>query len=191
MTGPGDTRYYQTFYGILTDDFTTTFGDLSAHHYHLVKSYVSDAASCVSTTNWITTGVEFIYPHRIKKIYAIEGVIEGQITLVANDAVSQVSDFQVQVIKLNADTTETVVANTGIISVNDDGTVFAYAGSVNEEVVYPFWIDVSTPQWFGENDRIVMKIDWDVNNSSTATVDLSHWNWASTEDIKITIPFVL
>lgn len=196
MAGISDTRFYQTFYGILTDDFTTTFGDLSNYHYHLVKNYVSDAASCGSTTDWTSSvsvsGIDFIYPHRIKKTYFIEGVVEGQITLAANDAVSQVSDFRVQVIRLNGNNSvRTTVADTGVISVNDDGSVYAYAGSVNEEVVYPFWIDVQIPQEFGENDRIVLNVAWDVANQSTSPVDLSHWNWETTEDIKIIIPFVL
>jgi hypothetical protein len=183
-----DTRYILTVYGIYTDDWNTDWGGLSDHKYHLVRDYVSDAASCTSTSVWNSDGVKFIYPFRIKQKYFIEGVIDGQITFVTSVISSQLSDYVIQLIKLHEDTTETVLATTGTISVNDSLPSIA---EVDTEIVYPFWIDVTDAKAMGENERIVVKVLWDTANSSTVTADISHWNWPSTEDIKINIPLVL
>jgi len=193
-----DTRYYETFYGIRTDDWSSAFGSLTDHETHLVKDYLSDACSCASKTPWSSSGTKFFYPHRIKQKYWIEGVVEGHLTFAsATHAVhsvvtSQVSDYRVSIWKMHTDTTEMELATTGVINISAS---YPTTGGVEFERVFPFWIDVDEPKELGENERIVVKVEWDVGvsgaDSSDVTADLSHWNWATTEDFKITIPFVL
>ena len=189
-----DTRYYQTFYGLRTEDWASDFGGLADHNTFLVKDYLSDAVSCPSKTPWTSSGTKFLYPHRIKKTYFIEGVVEGHITFssVSNSVhgflSSWVSDYRVTISKMHNDTTETELATTGVIAVNDS---FATIGGVETERVYPFWIDVNEPKALNENERILLKIEWDIDNSSSITASLTHWNDSSTEDIKIILPFAL
>lgn len=87
---------------------------------------------------------------------------------------------------MNKDNTPTLLATTGAITVNDTlGWDAVY--SVGEEMVYPFWIDVSQEKKLGEFDRIFLKIK--VTCDSCA--HLMHSNDATWEDVKIDIPFRL
>ncbi len=182
-----DNRYFQTFYGVDLDDFEVDWGGQSFTKL-LVKNYLSDAVSVTTSTahdGTSSNAVKFIYPHNIKKVYFLEGVVEGHLTFGAPTGASSLSDYRVTVFKLHEDTTETELATTGVITINDN-----YAQ--DDEIVYPFWIDVfESGKEIGENERIGVKIEWDVSNSSTATVTLYHDNDSTLEDFKITLPFIL
>ena len=181
-----DSRYYETFYGIDTDDWEINWGTLSSHHSILVKNFISEEASTTSNANWTSAGSVFIYPHNIKKTYFIEGVIEGQVAFISTSGISFVSDYRVSVIKISSSATETELATTGVISVND-----SLDSTGDDLITYPFWIDVfSDPPKITENERLGIKIEWDIDNSSSVTAKLSHWNDSSYEDyFKMTIPF--
>lgn len=192
-----DERAYYTFYGIDINTWEENFGTLLEHNKLLVKQYLSEDASTTSSTQWTSSGTVFLYPHHIKKKYYIEGVVEGQITFTAdpygNDpdgtGASYVSDFRVTLIKYGNDASEEEFASTGVINISDYDD---YKIDGNGYKVYPFWIDVYTePIEFTENERFGIKIDWDIDNSSTPSCYLSHENWQQGEDIKITIPLLL
>jgi hypothetical protein len=179
-----DLRQYYTFRGIYPDDWSINWGGTN-WHYLLVEDALDTAASVTTSTAWTSAGVRFLYPHNIKRTYYLEGVVEGHITFGAPAQVSHVSDYKVTVIKVHEDTTETELATTGVIAVND-------TLAVNDEIVYPFWIDVFTSgKEITQNERIGIKIEWDVNNSSTVTAVLLHDYTSSIEDIKISLPFIL
>jgi len=192
-----DERAYYTFYGIEVDDWGMTFGDLSNHHKILVKNFISEDASTTSSSVWDSNGYKFFFPHHIKKKYYLEGVIEGQITFTSDPIsdsaqkdkdgnISYISDFQVTLIKLNKDTTEDTLA------FYKNSSVGSYGFEPYEYKVYPFWIDVyDVAQEIGENERIGIKVEWNVDNTSTTTVYLSHENWQQGEDLKIVLPFML
>jgi len=189
-----DSRYYQTYYGISVEDWSINYGTLSNCTYILVKDYISDVASVASNTEWSSEGSDgiiFLYPHHLKKKYFIEGVVEGQITFTSKNATSFVSDYRVSIVKIGEDATETELASTGVIEVND---TYEYDAiwHTGTDIVYPFWIDVfSEPQEITEDYRIGVKIEWDVNHDSSTTVSLMHDNDPTYEDMKITIPFLL
>ena len=188
-----DNRYYETFYGIYTDDWNVNWGTLSSHRYLLVKDYLSDACSTTSDSTWGSTATVFLYPHHIKKTYYIEGVIEGHITFHAKSAYSYVSDYRISIVKISNSAIETTLATTGVITINDN---IAYDATwhTGDDVVYPFWIDVfDYPKLITENERLGVKIEWNADTpdrSSTVTASLIHWNDSEFEDFKITIPFI-
>ena len=187
-----DERYYETFYGIYTDDWEIDGRwNIPNHHFILVKDYPSDACSTTSDSTWGSSATIFLYPHNIKKTYLLEGVVEGQITFHAKTAYSYVSDYRVTIVKIHEDTTETELATTGIVVVND---AIAYDAEwhTGDDIVYPFWIDVfDEAQEITEKERIGVKIEWDVGNSSSVTATMMHDNDSSFEDLKITLPFLL
>lgn len=186
-------RAYYTFYGIDTDDKEYTYGTLSNKKTRLVENYISEDASTTTNCTWTSEGTTFLYPHNIAKTYYLEGVIEGHLTFTSegSGATSYVSDYRVNVLKISSAASETIIATTGIISVNDE-IVWNSGTSTGEYKVYPFWIDVFDPaQEITENERIAIRITWDIDNSSTVTAFLSHENWEQGEDVKITFPFLI
>jgi len=189
----GDMRQYETFYGICLWDWSTSWGGISNTSYHLIKNYLSDAVKSVPSTQWIYNGgdyVQFLYPHRVKKKYWIEGVIEGQITFMSDPTlVSFVSSFDVILQKIHTDTTESDLASTGSTSIKR-----RYA--VGDEEVYHYWIDVNTPQEVGENEYLAIKVRWNFGGEkytaeSSTTAWLYHDNDSTYEDLKMTIPLAL
>jgi hypothetical protein len=179
-----DMRDYYTLYGIYLGDWTTTWGGNTFNH-HLVKNMISSSCSSTASSTWTSAGRSFLYPHYIKKKYFLEGVVEGEIAF-GSAAASSVSDFRVSIFKLNTDTTNTVLATTGVISVNDN--LKAAYGYYNQ---YHFWIDVYEKKELDEYDRIGVKIEWNVDNSSTTTAKLMHEVVSSDYDFWIDIPFML
>jgi hypothetical protein len=185
-----DTRAYYTFYGIYTDDWDFNWGSYDSHQYMLVKNYISEDASTTTSSTWDSEGRTFLYPHYIKKKYYLEGVVEGQITF-TNDPISTsgtLTNYKVDVIKESDTQTTTVLATTGIITVTDT----IGDADTKEYAVYPFWIDVLTSgKQIGENERLGIVIDWNVNIASSTSAYLSHENWQDGEDVKITLPLLL
>jgi hypothetical protein len=175
-----------TFYAIKPDDWSITYGTLSNTHNILVENFISEDASTTSNSTWSSTGSIFIYPHNIKKTYCIEGVVEGQICFTSTTGTSYVSDYRISIMKISSSASETILRQTGVISVNDSITV-------NNIIVYPFWIDIfDNPKIITENERLAIKIEWNVNGTSSVTAKLSHWNDASYEDFfNIKIPFIM
>lgn len=188
-----DTRAYYPFYGISTDDWTTpVFGGTGALHTTLVKHFISEDTSTTSSSIWNSDGITFVYPHNIKKNYYLEGVVEGHITFTNHplgDKASYVSNYRVSILKLDDVAGETTtVAASNVIDTNDT----IGDDSLSDYQVYPFWIDVySTPVDFNENTRIGIKIEWDIEQSSSPSAYLSHENWQQGEDVKITLPLLL
>jgi len=181
-----DMRYYETFYGIHTNNWSVTFGSFSSHNKLLVKEYISEGCSTEEISEATLTTNKFIYPHHIKKTYFIEGVIEGHITVAASSATSTVTSYRVTIGKVNVSGTEDELYSTGWVTVNTtldwDSTY-----SIGEEMVYPFWIDAWTHSELGEYDRIYVQVE--VNGDNTC--EIWHSNDSTWEDIKITIPLRL
>ena len=180
-----DSRAYIEFFGFSTDDWTVTFGSFANHHYILESDYISDG--CVTTDSTEASNIhKFIFPHHIKKTYYIEGVIEGHITLAASGCTSTVTSYRVTICKMHEDTTETELASTGWITVNDTIGWDAALG-VGEEIVYPFWIDLWEEKQLTENERIYLKSEVSCNSCT----HLMHSNDSTWEDVWVNIPFRL
>lgn len=177
-----DLRNYIKLYGIYTDDWTTVWGGQTFNR-HLVKTMINDACNSTASSAWTANGYNFIYPHNIKKKYFLEGVVEGEVGF-GKIAASKVSDYRVSIFKLNEDTTETTLATTGVISVNDSIT----AGDVH---LYHFWIDVYDKKELSDYDRIGVKVEWNVSHSSTNTAALYHEVVTSDYDFWVDLPFML
>jgi hypothetical protein len=190
-------RMYETFYGIHTDDWTVDFGTFSNHHKILVKEYISDGASC-TTSSSATNTHKFIFPHHIKKTYFIEGEISGQVTFAASSATSYLCAYRVSVCKMNEDTTDTELFTTGWKSVNKT-LYWNSTYKVGDEIVLPFWIDAWNEAKLDEKDRIYVKVESTCTDSaafascaasSCTNIALLHGNDATWEDLKIEIPFL-
>ena len=154
-------------------------------HHLLDKDYISEGCSTLDSSEASVTH-KFIYPHHIKKTYWIEGVVKGHITLGASDCTSTVTAYRATVCKIHLDNTETELATSGWVTVND--TLAWDAGlSVGEEMVYPFWIDVWDEQMLDEEERIYFKIEVTCNNCT----HLYHSNDSTWEDLWVSIPFRL
>ena len=181
-------RYYRTFYGIYTNDWTEDFGSgvFSDNHYILVGDYISDGCDTTESST-CSSGVTlyFLYPHHIDKTYFIEGVIQGHITIAASLATSTVTDYRVTVCKVHTDGTETELFSTGVVAVNDTLT-WDSTYSVGQERVYPFWIDAWGYKTLTEDERIYIKIEVTADDNAV----LWHSNDATWEDLKLEIPFI-
>ena len=180
-----DFRYYETYYGIETDDWEETYPGFANHHKFLVKEYISEGCSCTSNSQATDTN-EFLYPHYIKDIYFIEGVIMGHVTFGAGGCTSHITSYRLTVCKVHEDTTKTELFSTGWVTVNDDLDWDSGIGSgVGEDVVYPFWIDAWDYQELNRNERIYVKVETDSDNCCI----LWHSNDSTWEDLRVEIPF--
>ena len=182
----GDMRYYETFYGIYTDHWTEDYPSSSTvfldNHYILVKDYISDG--CQTTETSVATAVNrFIYPQHIAKIYFVEGVITGHITLGANGATSTVTSYRVTLCKIDEADKKTELFTTGWVTVNDTLT-WNSTYSVGDERVYPFWIDAWEYHKLDEHERLYVQVQVTADNNCV----LWHSNDATWEDLKIEIP---
>jgi len=101
--GSDDMRYYETFYGIHTDDWEETFGSFLNHHKLLVKNYKSTGIITTDSSSASLTH-EFLYPHHIKKTYFIEGTITGHITYESSTCSTYLCAYRVTVCKVHQDT---------------------------------------------------------------------------------------
>lgn len=191
-----DMRYYETFYGVNIDDFPVTFGSFSNHNKLLVKDYVSDGASC-TTSSVATTTSEFLYPHHIKKTYFIEGVITGHITIGASTCTSVVTAYRVTLCKIDGDSqAKTELFSTGWVTIGDTLT-WDSEYDVGDEMVYPFWIDAWEYEELSEGERLYLKVEVQAGVDPGGFCDdaqfvgarLWHSNDATWEDIKVEIPF--
>jgi hypothetical protein len=181
-----DMRDYYKFYGIYTDDWLTTWGG-QTFHGHLVKDMISvdcnPTGESTASSSWVNGGVKFIYPHNIKQNYFMEGVIEGEVSF-GDTAQSTVTDYRVTIFKLNSSTSITDLATTGVIST-------IYTIPANGEYVFHFWIDVFDKKELSEYDRLGVKIEWNVDHSSTTTARLQHYIDATVRPLWIDIPLML
>jgi hypothetical protein len=177
-------RDYRTFYGINVDDFSITFGGFSQHHKLLVENYISDGCDCTESSSSTLTS-QFLYPNHIDKIYFIEGVIQGQITLAASTTTTTVTKYKVSIGKRNEDTTDTILYTTGWISVNKE-LAWNDTYSVGDEKVFWFSIDAWDKSKLDEYERIYVQVEVDADEACI----LYHSNDATWEDIKITIPIM-
>ena len=178
-----DMRYYETFYGIHTNHWTGSFGAFTNHNKILVKEYISDATSTEDTSPASDVN-EFLYAHHIKKIYHIEGVITGHITLAATNVTCAITSFRVTLCKMHDDLTPTELFSTGWKTVDDTLT---YEDEIGEERVYYFEIDAWEKETLTEFERLYVKVEV----TADADTVLMNSNDADWEDVKITIPFML
>ena len=185
--GSDDMRYYETFYGINTDDWKETFGSFVDHHKLLVKEYLSDGCLCQDASVASLTTNEFLYPRHIKKVYFIEGDITGHITLVASSCSTTVPSYRVTVCKVNGDSgLKTELFSTEWVEVNTE-LGWDAALSVGDERVYPFWINAWTKAKLSDKERIYVKVE----TSCSLCCDLWHSNDSTWEDLKVILPLKL
>jgi len=180
-----DMRFYETFYAIHTDDWKINFGTFSEHQKLLTKEYISVGCSTTDHSSASLTQ-EFIYPHHIKKIYHIEGIITGQITLAAQSDDSTVTSYRVSICKIHENNQKNELFTTGWVTV-DDTLTWDDTYSIGQEMVYPFWIDAWQKETLNEKERIYLKVEVNCNEYTV----LWHSNNATWEDIKVEIPFKL
>jgi len=181
-----DMRYYETFYAIHTDNWSNTFGSFGASSDMLVKEYLNSGCSFTDTSTATDTNV-FLYPHHIKKVYFIEGVIDGHITLAASTSSSTVSEYRVTISKTedgnSAIADDTELFTTGWITPHVE-LAWDSTYSIGEERVFPFWIDAWEAKKLVGTDRLYLKVE--VRGSDTLV--LYHSNDDTWQDIKITLP---
>ena len=194
-----DMRYYETFFGIHTDDWSIDFGSFSSHKKLLVKEYISDGCSCATSSSVTLTNLKFIYPQHIKKTYFIEGEITGHVTFIASTATAYLCAYRVTVCKMHEDTTDTELFTTGWVTVDKTLTWNSTYG-VGDEIVLPFWIDAWEYEKLDEYERIYVKVESTCSDnvscltciqSACTNIVLAHDNNATWQDLKITIPFIM
>jgi len=194
-----DMRYYETYFGIHTDDWSIDFGSFASHHKLLVKEYISDGCSCTTSSSATLTDLKFIYPQHIKKTYFIEGEITGHVTFIASTATAYLCSYRVTVCKMHEDTTDTELFTTGWVSVNKT-LAWDSTYSVGDEAVLPFWIDAWEYEELSEYERIYVKVESTCSDNSSCltciqstctNIVLAHDNNATWQDLKITIPFIM
>jgi hypothetical protein len=183
-----DLPYYEKMYGIYIDDWEWSYGSFIGIHHTLTKEYINEGCS---TGDWtvlddptFTNTVYFLYPHWIKKQYYIEGVVEGHFTLSCLNDDETIVSYEIKLMTMNSLSTATQIGTTGSITVTKTLTWDAVLG-VGDEIVFPFFIDISTEKKVLDGERIYVEITivtTDVNGI------LYHSNDATWEDFMINIP---
>ncbi|MCK4328496.1 hypothetical protein KAX02_01510 [candidate division WOR-3 bacterium] len=181
-----DRRTYVTFYAIEYNDWDETFGSFVNESSLLVDKYISDA--CDTEQDVAANGThKFLYPFHIKKVYYIEGRIQGNICVAASDMTSHITDYRVTLCKVNGDSNQEIeLASTGTRSVDDD-LAWDVVHSIGTEKVYHFYIDCYTKKIVTDEERLYLKIQI---NSDTH-VKLFHSNDPEWVDLWIEVPFKL
>lgn len=178
-----DMRYYETFFAVHLNDWMETYGSFVNHHKLLTKEYESEGCSTLESSSCSET-YEFLYPDHIKKVYFIEGVIKGQITIVASSATVTLGTYRITVCKVDDAGVKTELFTTGWITT---GTVLNWDAvyNVGDEIVYPFRINAWDKAKLYDHERLFLRIQTD----NKPNAHLWHSNDSTWEDIKITIPF--
>jgi hypothetical protein len=193
-----DMRLYETYYGIHTEDWSENFGTFSNHHKILVKDYLNEGCNCtdVSTASSVH---EFLLPQALKKVYFIEGVIEGHVTFAASESTAYLCSYRATICKMNPETADTELFSTGWVSVNRTIAWHTVPVEVGDEYVFPFWINAMEQQELGENDRIFLRIEAQCScddtfvtceDSDCTNLVLYHGNDSEWEGVKVIIPFL-
>lgn len=181
-----DMRYHLELYGIHYNDWEIDFGTFADHHKILVEKYINDATSTTETSEASDTN-KFIYPFHVKKIYFIEGIIEGQITVASSTTTSTVTSYRVSVGKVNDNTDiESELFSTGWVTVADS-LAWDSTYSIGTEMVYAFWIDAWEKEELDEFDRIYVNVE--INADDNAVI--WHSNDSTYNDIFIDVPLRL
>jgi hypothetical protein len=189
-----DNRDFVTFYGIYTTNWYETYGTFNNTHYMLVRDYISDGCSFVTSSTASNTVLKFIYPNFIKKTFWVEGTAIGHITFAATGRASSVTNYRVSICKINSDNTDEELFTTGTIYTADgvagtgSSSPNTYKLALNDEIVFPYWINCTPERRLGENDRIYVKVQSTTTNTN---LKLCHDNSSTWEDLKIEIPFRL
>lgn len=173
-----------TLYGIHMNDWTTSFGG-QIYYKHLVKDYIGLDCSVATSSVWSSSGYSWIYPHNIEKIYWLEGIIEGEITF-HGIGQSCITNYQVDIFKINTDTIITTLATTGVKSV-------ASTVPAHDFRTFHYSIDVTTSgKEISEEDRIGIKIYWNVlyKHPSLASARLCHDNDSTWKDLWVDLSFL-
>ena len=181
-----DQRQMITFYGFYTYDWNESFGTIINTHYLLERDYISEGCSTLDSSEASVTH-QFLYPHHIKKIFYIEGRLQGEICIAASGGTATVTDFRVTLCSMNDDTLDdTELASTGTWDVNDTLEWDSGLG-IGEEVVYHYWIDIWEQQELNEHERLYLKIEVTCDQYAL----LMHSNDKSWTDVWCEIPFVM
>jgi|GEM_PF-2860492 len=182
--------YYETFYGVKIDDWNWDYGAgyFSNTHYALTKEYYSEGVESDDTTSLVTDSntIRFLFSHWIKRKYYIEGTAIGQFTLSCDGGNSEVSNYEIRLMKIDNLGNVTELGTTDVVvPVN---TIFTWDGGLNvgTEIVYPFEIEISPEQEMLNNDRLFVEL---IIVMKDANGILYHSNDATWEDFKIQIPF--
>lgn len=179
-----DQRQYITFYGIEYTDWNETFGSFVNHHKVLTQEYISDAASC-PTSSQAHGEHKFLYPHHLKRTYYVEGRIEGEIAITTSSATATCNSYRVTLCKVHGDTNdETELATTGWVAVNKELAYDAGLG-VGDECVFHFWIDCFQEQKVTDSERLYLKVEFNAD----ASITFIHSNDSKWTDVWIEVPF--
>ena len=185
-----DLPFYETFFGIKVQDWSWDYGDgyFTNHQYILTKEYFNEGCMTDDYSELTVTGenvFEFFYPHYIKRQYYIEGTAIGQFTLSCLDD-SEVSDYTVEIFKIDKTGLITQIGSTGIIIPTNVDFTWNSEVSACDEIVYPFEIEVTPEKEMLENDRLFVRLTIHTSDSNSI---LYHSNDSTWEDFKIQIPF--
>lgn len=185
----GVNRQFIKFYGVELSDWDETFGTFSATHHFMLREYVSEAASSTDSSPASDTNM-FLYPFDIERVYYIEGLAEGHITIAASGCTATITDYRVTICKTfeGASQADVEIATTGTITVNDS-IAWDVANSIGDEIVYPFFIHISPEAQCSEGERLYLKVECTCSDKGCAI--LMHSNDASWQDLFIDIPLHL
>jgi len=185
-----DLPSYETMYGIYITDWNWTYGGgfFNGVHYTLTKEYLSEGCITEDYTQ-LDTGtnvIYFLYPHWIKKVYFVEGVVEGQFTVSCTDSNATLTSYKIRLMKIDNDGNTEEIGTTDTIVPSSRTFSWDATYDVGDEIVYPFYITVSPEVKVEDEERLYVELTIISVNDSLI---LYHSNDATWEDFKISIPF--
>jgi len=180
--GLDDYGYVEKLYGFYVTDWSINWGTFSNHHYMLDREYINDGCETVDSSDASDTNI-FIYPFYTKKVYFVEGVIKGHISLAASEATSEVTAYRVTICRATLTEVEEIIS-TGWVTVNKTLEWHTDPTAYGDEIVFPFWIDCWQEQKFSDEEKLCVKIEINANQP----VLLMHSNDPEWKDMCIEIP---
>jgi len=173
----------QTYYAVYLDHITENWGG-STYHAILVKEYPNENLESTASTQ--TTTMDFLYPELIRNTYFLDGRAYGHFTLYnshESDA-STVSAYTVTLLKTADAPNATVTLGTYSNTITTKNNIVAKG-----YLVLPISINLSHENAeINADEKLILRIS--ITQYSNGTINISHANIASDEDIKITLPIV-
>lgn len=178
-------RYYQTLYGIYTDDYHIHWNNDTWNHI-LVDEYL-DHETSVTTSTCLTSYVSFIYPYPVEREFAIEGIIRGHVKIYNSNEnqdfiVPQINDITLSKLQIKPYKKEGAAVPFAM-HYPDAVSYCSAEGYVTIPFVMPVWNRVQVREY----ERIVLEIDC---TSASAGWFLAHDNDSQYQEVKIIIPMI-
>jgi len=173
------TTQKRTYYGVIIDDYTKTWGGLDYNTF-LMDEIVNENLNYTDTTD--ADDIRFLLPFSPASSYVIDGVVEGFFAVYNAHAAdtSTLNSYTVSLKKTadvpSAETTLATMSNT-LSSETIAKETYGY---------YPIYFDVDQKTVDAEDELLLLYLSMDFTDGD---LEWSHANDSANIDLEVSIPF--